>query len=191
MTREDILRELELLPMWKLNPHATLPVNQPPQQSSQPAQLAAEPLVALEVALEATTEETVHTPPSAHLETTAKLNIAWLLFCPKLPNQQDDCSVLLANIIKAMQLLQTEYVLVDNAQDLTQYQAQKTLLFGLQAANALFASQHQDIELVRGQAHAYQAGFSWATYHPMQLLQDPSLKRQAWQDICSALKHTG
>jgi len=186
LTREDMLRELELLPVWKLNPHVALPVNHQPQQPSQP-----EPLQAIEssVAIEIPTEETLQVPAPEEVLAMPKLNVAWLLFCPKMPNQQDDCSVLLGNIIKAMQLLQTEYVLVDNAQDLTQYQAQKSLLFGLEAANALFASQHQDIEQVRGQAHAYQAGFSWVTYHPMQLLQAPSLKRQAWQDICAALAH--
>lgn len=186
LTREDMLRELELLPMWKLNPHVTLPVNLQPQQPSQQ-----KPLQAIEssVAVEEPTEEISQVPAPEQVVATPKLNVAWLLFCPKMPNQQGDCSVLLVNIIKAMQLLQTEYVLVDNAQDLTQYQAQKTLLFGLEAANARFASQHQDIEQVRGQAHTYQTGLSWVTYHPMQLLQNPSLKRQAWQDICIALAH--
>jgi uracil-DNA glycosylase len=188
LTREDMLRELELLPMWVQHEEIVLPIKAQPEQqapASNPLDLA--PIA--DMAVEEPTLASIPEPLVANTVDAPRIDIAWLLYCPALSAQGEECRQLLTNIIKAMQLLPTQYTLVEQAQDLTRYHAQKTLLFGLDAINQLLASQHQNLDLLRGQAHVHHAGLCWVTYHPMQLLKDPSLKRGAWQDICAALTY--
>ena len=273
MTREDMLRELELLPVWVLNPNAVLPVQaqvqvqvqvQPtspeptlvlPTSPSQadamaepdvPAELAVEksielpvnpsinqpvdetgpePLVVASVAISeaqipslqvsSLPESALISEPEAMpddaapqreaLHAATKTPIAWMLVCPADVAPNEASLALLNNMIKAMQLLQTEVVVVQQAPDLTAYQAQKVVCFGWDAFNQYLAAtqpteaqhantQAQDsaLEALRGQQpHVHQATACWVTYHPVQLLANPALKRGAWQDLCAAIAHMG
>lgn len=237
MTREDMLRELELLPVWVLNPNAVLPV---------PAELAAEKSIEPSVnpsviqTVEASTPEPqaatasvaiaeVQNPPlqapplpesalmrvpesmsnevspqHEAMHAATKTPIAWMLVCPADAAPNETSQALLKNMIKAMQLLQTEVVVVQQAPDLTTYQAQKVVCFGLDAFNQYLAAtqpteaQHtntqvQDsaLENLRGKPHMHQATACWVTYSPTQLLANPALKRGAWQDLCAAMAHVG
>lgn len=261
MTREDMLRELELLPVWVLNPHAVLPVQaqvqvqvqaqpttpeptlvlpiSPPQDDAkaQPSVLAElaveksieppvnqsvsqpvgevipEPLVV--AASVATTEAQIQSlqapslpddaaPQVEALHAATKTPIAWMLVFPADAAPNEASLALLNNMIKAMQLLPTEVVVVQQAPDLTAYQAQKMVCFGLDAFNQYLAAtqqteaqyantQAQDstLEALRGKPHMHQATACWVTYHPAQLLAHPTLKRGAWQDLCAAMAHVG
>ena len=273
MTREDMLRELELLPVWVLNPNAVLPVQaqvqvqvQVPPTSPEPtlvlptspsqADAMAEPDVPAELAVEKSIEPPVNpsinqpieetnpeplvatasaatnevqipslqapslpepalisepepmpddaAPQRKALHTATKTPIAWMLVCPADAAPNEASLALLNNMIKAMQLLQTEVVVVQQAPDLTAYQAQKIVCFGLDAFNQYLAAtqpteaqhantQAQDsaLEALRGQPHVHQATACWVTYHPVQLLANPALKRGAWQDLCAAITHVG
>lgn len=266
MTREDIMRELELLPVWQLKqPLAVMPIlvaAEPPPiaalevtQVNDAAQVAATPLqnVAIDTApletatldvlpLEAATVETSATDistdamptqaPAAHIPaahkpdipalmaeaavpvelpsatelatsemttieitapemtTVEKIATPWLLFCP-LAAAHTEAQALLHNMVKAMRLLSTDVVLLTDASQLMQYQAQyqvnSCVLFGLAAAQHYLYVTVDNIEALRGQPHL-QAGNCWVTYHPTDLLQNPSLKRAAWQDLCAALE---
>lgn len=273
MTREDMLRELELLPVWVLNPNAVLPVQaqvqvqvQVPLTSPEPTLVLptspsqvdamAEPDVPAELAVEKSIELPVNpsinqpvdetnpellvatastaineaqmsslqvpslpeaalisepepmpanaAPQREALHAATKTPIAWMLVCPADVAPNEASLALLNNMIKAMQLLQTEVVVVQQAPDLTAYQAQKIVCFGLDAFNQYLAAtqpteaqhantQAQDsaLEALRGQPHVHQATACWVTYHPAQLLANPALKRGAWQDLCAAIAHVG
>jgi DNA polymerase III psi subunit len=276
MTREDMLRELELLPVWVLNPNAVLPVQaqvqvQVPPTSPEPtlvlptspsqADAMAEPDVPAELAVEKSIELPVNpsinqpvaetnpealvatassainevqipslqvpslqalslpestlisepqampddaAPQREALHASTKTPIAWMLVCPADVAPNEASLALLNNMIKAMQLLQTEVVVVQQAPDLTAYQAQKVVCFGLDAFNQYLAAtqateaqhantQAQDsaLEALRGKPHMHQATACWVTYHPAQLLANPALKRGAWQDLCAAIAHVG
>jgi len=206
LTRDDMLRELELLPVWQLRPEAALtkrtdlpatettkahpsPASPAPvmEQVSEPvlADLAASTVLSAESAV-------AHVSQAGLSETSApiapKIAVAWWLCCPQA-DADEACQTLLNNIIHAMQLRPNEYVVVQHAQDLTRYQAQKILLFGLAAFNALAVTPASDLEALRGVPQPLSGHTVWVTYHPAQMLADPTLKRGAWQDICAALAH--
>lgn len=195
-TREDMLRELELLPVWQLRPEAALatlvplPVPNADQHNLTPAAtLATEPAIeSLAEPMPVSNENEAHDLQEAQAQTEPKIATAWLLYCPEA-DAHEAYQTMLTNIIHAMQLLPTEYVLVHNAQDLTRYQAQKIVLFGLQAAQQLAGAQAHDLEAMRGAPQPLGVHTGWVTYHPAQMLANPALKRGAWQDICAALSH--
>lgn len=204
MTREDILRELELLPVWKANPAQTLA---PLQQVAAPAvtPVVVEVAPTLETKTLGTTalvtiEQTIQAVPGAEvlLEKVApekaaveKIAIAWLLYCPLDDANVDapanaDVLTLLRNMINAMQLLSTDYQLVHDVDAVARYQAQQTLLFGLPAANMFLGTQASNLDSLGSQPIAHGQSHCWVVDHPADLLQTPMRKRHAWQTMCEA-----
>lgn len=193
MTREDVLRELELLPVWKLNA----------------AQAVAQPQIAEAVVVNTTVTVMAELPESVlisnievseALEVQApaepaleKIAVPWLLYCP-LPevnaeSANADALTLLKNMINAMQLLSTDYQLVHDVAVLGRYQPQRVLLFGLAAANAFLKTQAADIEALGAQPLVHAQSHCWVIDHPAELLQTPMRKRLAWQIMCEAKAH--
>ena len=196
LTREDMLRELELLPVWQLRPEAALatlvplPVPNADQHNLTPATTqATEPAIeSLAEPMPVSNENEAHDLQETQAQTEPKIATAWLLYCPEA-DAHEAYQTMLTNIIHAMQLLPSEYVVAHSAQDLTRYQAQKIVLFGLQALQQVAGAQAQDIEAMRGMPQSFDGRMVWVTYHPAQMLANPALKRGAWQDICAALSH--
>lgn len=210
MTREDILRELELLPVWKANATQTLAPVQQVAKSVMPTVAASmvtdTPESVVVVPTQETKEYAVPATPVAEslpvveslldkpvLEKTApeKTAIAWLLYCPLTDANVDapanvDVLALLKNMINAMQLLSTDYLLVHDAEVLARYQAQQTLLFGLPAANTFLGTQASTLESLGKQPIAHAQSQCWVIDHPADLLQTPMRKRHAWQIMCEA-----
>lgn len=224
MTREDMMRELELLPVWQLKqPLPTMPLAiKPVPIAVEPMALLAEPIVAatlltaqpvttqpaavasegLESEVEEVmppqlltaeplpvTAEVMATPARAPepIEVIEKIATPWLLCCP-LATAHTEAQALLHNMIKAMHLLSTDVVVLTDVDKLDHYLAKTVVLFGLTAAQQYLKVQADNIEAMRGKLHQYN-GACWVTYHPEDLLQNPSLKRAAWQDLCAALAH--
>lgn len=197
MTREDILRELELLPVWKANPTQTLI---PVRQAVAPVAAVLEVASTLETATPETTARTMQVVPEAEtlLEKVApekaaeeKVAVAWLLYCPLFDANVDapanaDVLALLKNMINAMQLLSTDYQLVHDADTVARYQAQQTLLFGLPAANTFLGTQASNLESLGNQPIVHAQSHCWVIDHPADLLQTPMRKRHAWQIMCEA-----
>lgn len=209
MTREDILRELELLPVWKANPAQTLALL---QQVTEPAAAVVQSVVdeapavldvettTLEITALVTIEQTIQAAPEAEAllekvapEKTAveKIVVAWLLYCPLVDTNVDapanaDVLTLLKNMINAMQLLSTDYQLVHDVDAVARYQAQQTLLFGLPAANTFLGTQASNLDSLGHQPIAHAQSHCWVIDHPADLLQTPMRKRQAWQTMCEA-----
>lgn len=209
MTREDILRELELLPVWKANATQTLAPVPQLAESVMPTVAASvvtdTPESVVVVPTQETKEYAVPATPVAEslldkpvlekiaVEKTApeKTAIAWLLYCPLTDANVDapanaDVLALLKNMINAMQLLSTDYLLVHDAEALARYQAQQTLLFGLVTANTFLGTQASTLESLGKQPIAHAQSQCWVIDHPADLLQTPMRKRHAWQMMCEA-----
>lgn len=207
LSREDMLRELELLPVWR----ARLPA---------PANLSpvtiAEPVVTLETAtaataapvpvpvvetvpevlnIEASLAERLQVPLGASPELSEPnlpeaaaeplVQTPWLLYCPHAsdaPSQQ-----LLQNIWRALQLPLEEVSLYQQPLQLTQVNTRFCVLFGLEQANQFLATNHAKIAAVRGQILTYGDMLVVITHHPQAMLENSLLKREVWQDVCLLL----
>lgn len=182
MTREDMLRELELLPVWTLNPAfaerqlTTLTESMKPSQP-EPIQPISEVAAVTVPAME--TPE----PPIEQASIKPKKAIAWLLYCPLNTRSDQDAFALLHNMVRAMQLVSTDYHIVHEAVASDAFQPERTLIFGVEAAKALL---DMDVEDISQQPFEHLQRPCWVVHHPKVLLENPALKREAWQIMCAA-----
>lgn len=200
LTREDMLRELELLPVWR----ARIPSAMPLQTEA----LAPEPTLATEAAVppvgefeqsSAVTpvveEAPLDIPPAvAEPSFTAfadepLVKTPWLLYCPQAGDVQS--LQLLQNILRALKLPHEEVSLIQQPLRLEQVQVRYGVLFGLDEANRFLGTNHADIAAVRGQILAFADSWLVITHSPQAMLQNPSLKKDVWQDLCLLLAKRG
>lgn len=198
-----MLRELELLPMWRLRAPAQTAatiVSQdalPPSASGQAVSAIIPPT---EVPVPALAEPLVDTPASSgqqkaltgRSDTPAKalvsepsIDSAWLLHCLQAsdaPSQQ-----LLQNIMRAMQLPAEQIVLHQQPIHHSQVKVRFCLLFGLESALAFSGQAFADISTARGQLLTIGESTAVITHHPHAMLENPRLKKEVWQDICLLL----
>lgn len=183
MTCEDMLRELELLPVWTLNPafaELQAPTQIDPIEPAQPEPI--QPAVEL-VAVSAPAVAT-HAVEQAPIK--EKIAIHWLLYCPLDTSSDQDALTLLQNMVRAMQLAATEYQIVHELAVSDKYQPERALIFGVDAAKALL---DMNVEDVSQQPYEYLQRPCWVVHHPKELLENPALKREAWQIMCVAKAH--
>jgi uracil-DNA glycosylase len=176
MSREDVLRELELLPVWA--------VRNPPKLQ----QVLLEPAPIAEPVMIATVDDdAVIEVPVVEKITVEKIVKPWAFVC-NISTAADECAILMSNIIQATQLALADYVLLPDMQALNTYQVTDVLLFGLDAAQSFL---QLDVEDLRGKAHNVEGVRVWVSYHPEQMLQNPLLKREVWRDIQKAMPQLG
>lgn len=194
MTREDILHELELLPVWRLRvPPVALAV----VESAPDIDVKAEPQVDSVISPEPVIADAVVPIPVVQQPEVEKSKVEkpkverivkqWAFVCGASSTQVDECALLMSNIIKATHLELADYVLLNEIQALANYQVGDILLFGLDMANKYLNASEIDLGSLRGQYHMVEDVRCWVTYHPEQMLQDPLLKREVWRDICAAM----
>lgn len=194
-TREDILRELELLPVWKL--HTPLPTT-PMVESAQTPQT--ETIVAgielAETCVEsaetdlpeaAIANETVANHHEIHAVFTATLICSddqkWAFVLPAdLTGQSAD---LFNNILRALQIKPTQTVHTQQPMQDIQH-AQVVVAMGEIMAQQLLNSA-EPLENLRGKQHLIESVQVVVTYHPDALLQHLPNKAKAWDDLCMAL----
>jgi uracil-DNA glycosylase len=194
MTREDILRELELLPVWRLkNPPSAHEVKLENIQVGTETVTPVDPPVAsaAPVIAKTGTHAPVEQISKVEKPKVEKIVKQWAFVCSFSISQAQACSILLNNIIKATHLAAADYVLLKDIQTIAHYQVCDILLFGLEAANAYLNVNEVDLAKLRGQYHVVGDVRCWVTYHPEQMLQDPLLKRDVWRDICTAMPKLG
>lgn len=195
LTREDMLRELELLPVWQSKPkiQTTTEVLQQtqavvgeslmseeelkasaepasPQKSTIPAsieQATAEP-VAQEVVIEKPALEKTENIPHV-IESADKISWAFVYDCPEELAQA--APVLLRNIANAMSLVKTDYQLVKVEPELQLPLAKQYIVLG----DVL------PVEVLGAQACCQLPSIA-------QMLNEPALKKQAWDALLNTLK---
>lgn len=185
MTREDMLRELELLPVWTLNPAFAERQVTIQTEAMEPAQPEpTEPI--LEVAAVTVPAMETVIPALQDAPIQAKKALPWLLYCPLDPRHDQDAFTLLQNMVRAMQLVSTDYQITHDTLASNQFQPERTLVFGIEAAKALLGV---DVEGVSLQPYEHLQRPCWVVHHPRVLLENPALKREAWNIMCAAKAH--
>lgn len=213
VTREDMLRELELLPVWRLRaPMAeALPVPSLPEQttltqpnaSSESIAPAESMTLGEPIAVEASTayvEQVVaaepvgiQTPevsaaedlPMPELSPEPLVESPWFLYAPQAGDATSQS--LLQNIVRALQLPAEEVALHQQALSVQQVKARFAVLFGLEAANQFLGTTHPALAAVRGQLFTHGDMRYVITHGPGAMLENPQLKREVWHDLCLLL----
>ncbi len=212
LTREDMLRELELLPVWRLN--EPLEAKQEAAPSDTPVAPKIEPVVEavaeikeeLSQALE-TQEVKVQAPEiqASALPDIANMDWAELkqtvvgagdqnadwVFVGDVPTD-GDAGVLLDKMLIAIQLQRAKNVYLTQLSQPDYFKRQIALIqpklivtFGEKVAQNLLGS-NELLDTLRGRVHKYQDVSLVASYAPSHLLQHTQDKAKAWADLCLA-----
>ena len=184
LTREDVLRELELLPVWQLRKPL--------------------PDVMQAIAAMAIVEVATATPEVIHIEKIAAENnpaeiatqmlshIAsddgqWLFVLENHALSADEAK-LLQNMQRAMRIQCQPSVQADHTLDLVNANnTQLIVALGEAAAHTLLQSTEKLTHL-RGQLHPFQTAQLVVTFGLQHLLQHPQDKARTWEDICLAMQ---
>jgi len=192
MTQEDVLRELELLPMWHLRASLTPLAPAAQAVSSVPVMPAAHveaPVVPEPVVPEPDKAEPVAPEPITAMAWTqvASTDGAWLFVSHTASLSADEWQ-LLQNMAKAMRIsLSSPQAMTDPGHALSASPAKMLIAFGAAAAQQLLASQ-ASLPTLRGQLHACHGRTLVATYALNHLLQQPLDKAHTWHDLRLAMQ---
>jgi hypothetical protein len=192
MTQEDVLRELELLPMWHLRASLT-PLAPAAQAVSSvpvmPAAHIAAPVVPDPVVPEPDKAEPVAPEPIEALAWTQVVSSdgAWLFVSHTASLSADEWQ-LLQNMAKAMRIsLSPPQAMTDPGHVLSASPAKMLIAFGEGAAQQLLASQ-ASLPTLRGQLHGCHGRTLVATHALDHLLQQPLDKAHTWHDLRLAMQ---
>lgn len=187
MTREDMLRELELLPVWTLR--SPMPERFEPDLTKSP-QIEAAPAVApVEAVVEAVVE--VALPEPQVFRHILSEEGDYLFVLPETAASADE-ERLLRNIFVAMKVkTKSPDIPPDtSANTLDIFAASNVKLIitmGEKAAQSLLQTT-EPLENLRGKPHTWQSASLVATYDLAHLLQTATDKAKAWNDLCLAMQ---
>ena len=184
MTREDVLRELELLPVWKLRaPLPTAPIVE-----------LIQPVLTenVENKCESKSEEIEQTEisPIQPVIVNSAVFIAsddkkWVFVLPEELTGQS--AELFNNILRALKTKPAQTAHTQQlTQDIEQSGAKVVVAMGEIAAQQLLTSA-ESIENLRGKLHLVNGLQVLVTYHPDEILQHLPNKAKTWDDLCMAL----
>ena len=198
LTRDDMLRELELLPMWKLRA---------PVKSILPTAIEAKEIVDAKIAqtglivntdavVKLEKQSIIKTIASTQFEITLSQNKHWAFVCESLINDEiandtnmstDQTHISLQTILlnNIMQALHAEKFTKINPQSLIEIDAKIIVAFGESVAQYLLKSQEK-LENMQGKLHAINDSKLIVTNELAYLLAYPQQKAQLWQDMCLA-----
>lgn len=209
LTREDILRELELLPVWKLRQPLPEPVPAPSvevalQSADVPSvpvmsELPVEPPPAVETSLavdahaeipadvmSAELSKSMHVLPMRAMTSEDGQYLFITQAVEALPDESSE--LLLQNMLRAMRVTcRTE--IQDSVDEIFKQHTPKLVVcLGEHAANQLTQKALTISEWRIHQPHHFQHIPVVVTYAPEYLLQHNQDKRLAWQDLCLAMQ---
>lgn len=164
MTREDYLRELELLPVWRLR-------RAPPASDASPQPESAPMMEA----------------PSGSMRGVASADGRCLFILEETADSAEEV-LLLGNIFTAMRMKpQSKFAATALSQVLMQPQYPLVIGMGERVAQSLLQS-NTSLAQLRNQTHAWKNTTLIVTYDLAHLLKNPLDKAQAWQDLCLGLQ---
>jgi uracil-DNA glycosylase len=164
MTREDVLRELELLPVWQLRA--------PPKVAE------AIPEKSLEIAAEKLIEKTVEISVQCTISDDKK----WVFICAASRMDIASHGMLFDNILRALKITKSSQIALENIGE-----AGVLIAMGESVAQQLLSST-ESLETLRGKTQIYQNLPLIVTYDPQDMLQNLANKAKAWDDLCLALQ---
>jgi uracil-DNA glycosylase len=165
MSREDILLELELLPVWQLRhpiagPEQATELTQPEQAIIQEAEM-----------------------PSVSIRLIASEDGQWLFALKR--QQTEAAETLLHNMLAAVAVKVGHDVAEAPIATIADFQPKVIVAMGESVAQQLLAL-NQPLVQLRGKAHMFNETPVIVTYSPDALLQNTSDKAHAWADLCLA-----
>ncbi|MFM9836209.1 MAG: uracil-DNA glycosylase family protein [Methylophilaceae bacterium] len=161
LTREDMLRELELLPTWQLR-KPTVKLKPEPMQIVEMVDAQAKP---------------------QNLRIIVSDDTNYLFLLEALSSNEEE--VLLQNMLKAMHTKPLVDIGSQGMLDLSAYTQKVIIVMGELAATTLLNLALQ-IEDLRGKLHQHNNLPVVVTYHPSHLLKNIADKANAWADLCLA-----
>ena len=166
MTREDVLRELELLPVWRLRAPSVSP-GEVVQKNTEVQKIA-----------EATIAET-----SYYVVVSDDKKWAFVLSQSLTGTAQ----ILFNNILLALQLNKTHTETLANLAVLLASLVNVKVIVAMgEAASQQLLSSSESLEQLRGKVHVFENVPLVVTYHPDDLLQQLANKVNMWDDLCMA-----
>ena len=212
LTREDMLRELELLPVWRLSSPLEAPVDAPLEAKQQmaPGDAPIETVIEAKVEAEVVVEDKEIAPQELESQAPALPDVAntdWAelkqhvigsgdqnadwVFVGDAPDD-GDADTLLDKMLVAIQLQRGKNVYLTLLSEPEYFNRQISLIqpklivaFGEKAAQTLLGSS-EPLDALRGKVHQYQGVSVVASYAPSHLLQHTQDKAKAWADLCLA-----
>lgn len=200
MTREDMLRELELLPVWQVRvplPAPQLPIlleaeaisatlavpEKQPIKTEQNIEMLANPQVSAPEITEIIALEMLPITFTVILNDSAD----YLFVLPNAPLQADE-QRLLKNIFMAMRIKTKPAESASNLAELVGNLQPKLLItLGEPTAQALLQSS-ESLANLRGKLHQFETIALVATHDLAYLLQESLAKAEAWDDLCLAMQ---
>jgi uracil-DNA glycosylase len=181
LTREDVLRELELLPAWKLR--APIQVAQITETQKAEVSLMIEEPQVIEAPQVAATEQ------AALFEITLSQDKHWAFVCKNaMPVDRMDIAsqgTLLNNILQALHIEKPSKM---QAANIANVDAKIIVAMGESVAQTLLNSQ-DTLENLRGKLHTIGTAKLIASDDLAHLLANPQHKAKLWQDLCLARDH--
>ena len=182
VTRDQVLKKLGLMPLWRLREAEIASPQQAPHAEAEttPVETA--------VSHDVTSMDwaTLH----QHINGSGDPNADWLLV-GDVPADAD-ATTLLDKMLMAIQLQRGNNVYLTPLSDTAYLKRQVTMMqpklifvFGEQAAQTLLSSQ-QTLDELRGKVHQYENVALVVSYAPSHLLHHPQDKAKAWADLCLA-----
>ena len=171
MTREDVLRELELLPVWQLRVPIVSPVKAI-YENTEAQKIEAEKIV-----------EATFTEASFYLVVSDDKKWAFVLSQALTGTAQ----ILFNNILLALQLNKTHTETVVNSAGLLAILADVKVILAMgEAASQQLLNSNESLEQLRGKVHVFESVPLVVTFHPDDLLQPLANKANMWDDLCIA-----
>lgn len=198
MTREDMLRELELLPVWQLK--APLPSLQAMHVQAPSPISVTETIREAQTLLSPTVEPVIEPAPPeiAFVEPIVSVAPFRLLISDdasigfaldSISTSERDVETLLSNMLKAISINCSIDIAEASAEMLGTYAVKLLLVMGETAAHSLLGKFQTVADWRSTQASqplSYQHLPVVVTYHPAFLLNNTAYKAQAWADLCTA-----
>jgi hypothetical protein len=184
LSKEDLLQELELLPVWQLRnpaPKAAKPTTPGVvEEAVDPKPEQVEAVRTVEVDEQVPLAEPVLTR-SFRLVTSDDGLWAFVLDA----EQTDEAETLFQNMLKAVSVTISQDTAEANTSLLKQGLSKVIVVMGEEEAQQLL-SDPQTLEAFRGEVQHYQNIPVVVTYTPSQLLMHSQDKAKAWEDLCLA-----
>ncbi|MCH9799402.1 MAG: hypothetical protein K0U18_01150 [Betaproteobacteria bacterium] len=170
MNREDILRELELLPVWQLRN----PVAAPATELTQPEQASIQETVGDVQEAEV---------PSASVRLMASEDGQWLFVLK--PQQSEAAETLLLNMLAAVTVKVGQEMAETPISTVADFRPKVIMAMGEDVAQQLLALT-QPLAQLRAKVQKLTETPVVVTYAPDDLLLNPAEKASAWADLCLA-----
>lgn len=189
MTREDVLRELELMPVWQLRTPLPAQIMQIQAEALQ-AKLTQENSDKVDLAINA---EALQVGATAPITPPQFMHIAsedgeWLFVLPDTPLPADEVQ-LLQNIFIALRIkVKPAQASANISEAVARLQSKRVIAVGEGVGQHLLASDAL-LKDLRGVIHAWQATQLVVTYDLAHLLKVPTDKADTWRDLCLVLAY--